>query len=74
MDPLSNEWSSGVNYASGDRVAFKITGTYGVAAFECLQSRMSSFLLPLLFFYIDSVPFRRFQLLRQSGERLWRIF
>lgn len=41
MNALSLEWSSSVQYAPGDRVAFKITGFLGVAAFECLQSRMS---------------------------------
>lgn len=51
MDALSTEWRSGVHYAAGSRVAYKITGSLGVAAFECLQSRMSSFLSPPLFFY-----------------------
>jgi hypothetical protein len=54
MDALSTEWRSSVHYALGDRVAFKITGSLGLAAFECLQSRMSSFPLPLIS-YIDTV-------------------
>jgi hypothetical protein len=70
MDALSTEWRSGVDYATGNRVAFKITGLLGVAAFECLQSRMSSFHPPLLNFFIDSAPFRRHQHIRQSGEQL----
>jgi hypothetical protein len=43
MDALSSEWRSSVQYELGDRVAFKITGSLGVAAFECLQTRLSSF-------------------------------
>jgi len=42
MDALSTEWRSGVLYATGNRVAFKITGSLGVAAFECLQSHIST--------------------------------
>ena len=52
MDALSTEWRFGIHYATGNRVAFKITGSLGVAAFECLQARMSSFLPPLFLKYL----------------------
>ncbi|KAF8817436.1 hypothetical protein BYT27DRAFT_7074755 [Phlegmacium glaucopus] len=38
MDALSSEWRCNARYAPGDRVAFKIPGSLGVAAFECLQT------------------------------------
>lgn len=45
MDALSPEWRCYRHYYPGDRVAFKIAGSLGVAAFECLQARKWSFLL-----------------------------
>ena len=40
MDALSSEWRAGARYAPGDRVAFKIPDSLGVAAFQCLETRM----------------------------------
>lgn len=39
MDALSSEWRRGVQYLPGDRVAFKLGDSVGVAAFECMQAR-----------------------------------
>ncbi|KAF9475004.1 hypothetical protein BDN70DRAFT_865461 [Pholiota conissans] len=39
MDALSTEWRRSVQYFAGDRVAFKLGDSLGVAAFECLQTR-----------------------------------
>lgn len=38
-DALSSEWKKDAYYSIGDRVAFKIGDSLGVAAFECLQAR-----------------------------------
>ncbi|KAG2011761.1 hypothetical protein CC2G_011843 [Coprinopsis cinerea AmutBmut pab1-1] len=43
MDALSSEWRSGVRYAKGDRVAFKIGDTIGAAAFECIRQHISNY-------------------------------
>ncbi|KAF9563071.1 hypothetical protein CPC08DRAFT_686880 [Agrocybe pediades] len=40
MDALSSEWRRDVQYFVGDRVAFKLGDSLGVAAFECLVSRV----------------------------------
>ncbi|KAF5338353.1 hypothetical protein D9611_012527 [Ephemerocybe angulata] len=40
MDALSSEWRVTVTYDVGDRVAFKIGDSLGVAAFECLHQPM----------------------------------
>lgn len=47
MDALSSEWRRDVQYIAGDRVAFKLGDSVGVAAFECIRARM---LLPI---YLD---------------------
>ncbi|KAF9006063.1 hypothetical protein BDQ17DRAFT_1352660 [Cyathus striatus] len=41
MDALSSEWREGLQYRPGDRVAFKIGDSMGVAAFECLVAHTS---------------------------------
>ncbi|KAJ2918624.1 hypothetical protein MD484_g1736, partial [Candolleomyces efflorescens] len=43
MDALSSEWRASVNYEQGDRVAYKIGDSLGVAAFECTGKHTSSF-------------------------------
>lgn len=40
-DALSSEWKKDTLYSVGERVAFKIGDSLGVAAFECLQARES---------------------------------
>ncbi|KAM6497072.1 hypothetical protein JOM56_007545 [Amanita muscaria] len=42
-EALSSEWQKNVYYSAGDRVAFKIGNSPGVAAFECVQSHCSSY-------------------------------
>ncbi|KIL69341.1 hypothetical protein M378DRAFT_69796 [Amanita muscaria Koide BX008] len=42
-EALSSEWQKNVYYSVGDRVAFKIGNSPGVAAFECVQSHCSSY-------------------------------
>lgn len=41
MDALSSEWRPSVTYLVGDRVAFKLGDSLGVAAFECTYNRES---------------------------------
>ena len=43
MDALSNEWRRETLYRAGDRVAFKLKDSIGVAAFECITPRTSTF-------------------------------
>jgi len=40
MDALSCEWRRDLSYITGDRVAFKLGDTIGVAAFECIKARV----------------------------------
>ncbi|TFK39876.1 hypothetical protein BDQ12DRAFT_681392 [Crucibulum laeve] len=41
MDALSSEWKRDSQYLPGDRVAFKIGDSVGIAAFECLKTHVS---------------------------------
>jgi hypothetical protein len=41
MDALSSEWRLSLIYQVGDRVAFKLGDSLGVAAFECTHKRES---------------------------------
>jgi len=42
MDALSSEWRRDIQYFPGDRVAFKLGDSLGVAAFECLYAHVST--------------------------------
>ncbi|PPQ63804.1 hypothetical protein CVT24_009799 [Panaeolus cyanescens] len=42
MDALSSEWRKDSLYNVGDRVAFKLSDSLGVAAFECLVTPLMS--------------------------------
>ncbi|TEB36641.1 hypothetical protein FA13DRAFT_1075410 [Coprinellus micaceus] len=43
MDALSSEWRVSLIYQVGDRVAFKLGDSLGVAAFECTHKHTSTF-------------------------------